>query len=159
VGREDSSTAGDTGDIGDARSDVAATNDAAPGDAPGDVGPFQDVVSLQCPPAGEPEPPEHTQNCDTFDFGVCERWAEDLQRRYAAPDAMVYAACETNAAMLDDGYWTGCVRAERCTGALNGTLHAVAPCYCGAGPACGPGQLCIRNTPTGMAHCECIVHP
>jgi len=49
-----------------------------------------------------------------------------------------------------------CVPADKCTDSESLDAAAIATCRCGAGPACGPAEVCVGDTPTSVPTCRCL---
>lgn len=82
------------------------------------------------------EPPPPMGQCDGRGRIACEMWAQSI----AGGRTTVTAQCLTAP--------SGCAKADRCDDARDAST-----CRCGAGPSCGPNEVCELVGPT--ARCQC----
>jgi hypothetical protein len=91
-------------------------------------------VAPVCATVTEPPPP--MGQCDGRGRIACEMWAQSI----AGGRTTVTAQCLTSP--------SGCAKADRCDDARDAST-----CRCGAGPSCGPNEVCELVGPT--ARCQC----
>lgn len=102
--------------------------------AAGQVCALGECVAPACATVTEPPPP--MGQCDGRGRIACEMWAQSI----AGGRTTVTAQCLTAP--------SGCAKADRCDDARDAST-----CRCGAGPSCGPNEVCELVGPT--ARCQC----
>ncbi len=95
------------------------------------------VAPLACAAVDEPDEPAGV--CDGRGMIACATWGAELAGGDGGTSLTV---CVRSPA--------GCARADSCVNAGDPSS-----CRCGAGPACGRGQLCVA-TDGGVPECRCI---